>query len=167
MALRKGQFGPSVDWIGARVSCQDDGVTATITPERLRELQELTDTHLAHNVVSLPNLRTYTGKAQSMASLLYTWRPFVHMLYGAMSLVGAHGAPPNCIWTKQVLVPLLWLTAFLAQQRGTLRRQWTVDSYRNRGPQVVLTTDASPWGLARCSKSTASPLRGSATTSPP
>ena len=147
LAFKKGQFGQTAEWIGAQFKCENVGVMATITAARLQELRELTVKLLASNVVSLPILRTYTGKAQSMASLLYTWRPFVHMLYGAMS-VGAPGdAPSNCIWTKQVLVPLLWLRAFLQQQHGNLRRHWNVDSYFNRGPRIQITTDASPWGV--------------------
>ena len=79
--------------------------------------------HLANNVIGLPQLRTYTGKAQSMASLLYTWRPFVHMLYGAI-----HGAPDEYqIWTKQVRPAITWLLAFLdSHAAGNLIRTFDV-----------------------------------------
>ena len=55
--------------------------------------------------------------------------------------------PTNCIWTKQIQIPLQWLVAFISGQRGDLQRVLTVDSYLRRGKSVVLTTDASPYGI--------------------
>ena len=69
---------------------------AEITKARMGEMRALTDTVLATNVVKLSTLRTYTGKAQSIAGLLFMWRPFVHMLYVAMGADAAGDAPANC-----------------------------------------------------------------------
>ena len=82
MAIKKGQFGPTVDWIGATFSVIPEGVEATITEARVAELREMAR-HIRHdsNVVAVRLLRTFIGKAQSMASLLWVWRPFVHMMY--------------------------------------------------------------------------------------
>ena len=108
----------------------------------------LTSELLRHNVVRVSTLRTYTGKAQSIAGLLYMWRPFVHMLYAALGPGSAGDAPPDCRWKRQILVPLTWIKAFLDQlEPGLLRRRWSVDSYLQRGSKVAVTTDASPWGL--------------------
>ena len=101
---------------------------------------------LGENVCTKRRLRTFTGKAQSIASLIYVWRPFVHMLYGAI-----HGqpsdAPHNCVWTRQVSVPLCWIRAFLNGTKGTLTHTLTLDAHLRRGQSVIVTTDASPYGL--------------------
>ena len=57
---------------------------ATITLARALELRTLSIDILAGNFGRKPALRMYTGKTQSMASVLITWRPFVHMLCGAV-----------------------------------------------------------------------------------
>ena len=110
-------------------------------------MHTLTNSILASTVFNVEHLRTYTGKAQSMASLLYVWRPFVHMLYGAIASDALGGAPSGLRWTKQIATPPKWLRASLDQTEGSLTREWYLQSYLNRGPQVVITTDASPWGV--------------------
>ena len=98
------------------------------------------------NVCTFKGLRTFTGKAQSIASLIYTWRPFVHMLYGA--LYGPPtDAPPNCLWTRQILIPLHWIQSFLNGSEGNLVRTMTLAAHLRRGQSVTITTDASPYGL--------------------
>ena len=82
-----------------------------------------------------------------MASLLYTWRPFVYMLYGVIKADDTGKAPENCRWTKQALQPLTWLQAFLNAQSGSLVRRLSLDSFLRKGDSVCVTTDASPYGL--------------------
>ena len=148
LAIRKGQIGTQVDWIGATFRIEQRSLVAEITAARLEEMRELTNELLRNNVVKVSVLRTYTGEAQSIAGLLYMWRPFVHMLYAALGPGSAGDAPPNCRWKRQILIPLTWIKAFLCQlEPGLLRRRWTVDSYLQRGAKVVVTTDVSPWGL--------------------
>ena len=57
---------------------------------------------LRYNTISHKTLRTYTGKAQSMASLLYTWRPFISMLWAALYDKSNSLASRGQIWTRQV-----------------------------------------------------------------
>ena len=147
LAFKKGQIGTSVKWIGASFTVQPTGVAATITAERLDEMHALTKTITASNLFSVKALRTYTGKAQAIASLLYVWRPFVHMLYGAISAETFGGAPQGHRWTKQIATPTRRLKAFLDQQQGSLVRSWSVSSFNNQGPRITITTDACPWGL--------------------
>ena len=119
---------------------------ASIVPSRMTEIKVLADDISRNNVVSLKVLRTFTGKCQSVASLLFTWRPFIHMLYAAIySAIG--DAPTNCRWTRQIWIPLAWIQAFLAGSSGTIERFFTLDAYLRTGYSVVVTTDASPWGL--------------------
>ena len=86
LAFKKGQYGAYVDWIGTQFAIRPLAVEAMILEARLKELKQLIIAMRGKNFVSLKALRTFTGKAQSMASRLFTWRPFVHMLY-ALSLI--------------------------------------------------------------------------------
>ena len=149
LAIKKGQLGKQIDWIGATFNIADTDrgtVVVTIMEARLADLLQLARAILAENVVAVKVLRTFTGKAQAMASLLYTWRPFVHMLYAVI-----HGPAPdgmhNCRWVRQIHAPLHWLIAFLSGVSGNLERKYTVDSYLRKGDSIVITTDASPYGI--------------------
>ena len=51
---------------------------------RLDELAVLVEHMLSSNTVSIRKLRSFAGKCQSMAGVLYHRRPLVHMLYGAL-----------------------------------------------------------------------------------
>lgn len=147
LALRKGQFGPKVDWIGGTFVASRSAIEASITAARLDELRSLTDAILAANTVTVSRLSTYIGKAQSMASLLFAWRPFVHMLYGALMTDSIGNAKPNERWVKQIRIPLVWIRSFLSGVSGMLTRRLTVDSYLRKGPAVTINTDTSPFGI--------------------
>ena len=100
MAFGKGQFVTSTDWIGATFHIEPSGVSATIQAARIDELRSLVSMLLSKNAVSVKDLRSFTGKAQSMASLLYTWRPFVYMFYAAVQADELGGAPVGCRWVR-------------------------------------------------------------------
>ena len=68
------------------------------------------------------------------------------MFYGAIYHAGG-GAPANCRWTQQIIVPLGWIIAFLDGVDGELERRFTLDAYLRRGSRITITTDASPYGL--------------------
>jgi len=146
LAIDKGQCCSLVNWIGTTLSIHNGGVFATILQSRLDELQQIASTMSQLNIVSVKDLRSFTGKLQSVPSLLYMWRPFVHMFYAVLYAEPA-GAPPNCRWVQQFRIPLAWILAFLAGNRGELERRFTVDAHLRRGPRLTITTDASPYGL--------------------
>ena len=116
-------------------------------PDRLAELTTLTSHILSKNVVTIRELRSYVGKCQSMASLLFTWRPFLSMLWAALYCEDTGGAPSNCIWTKQILEPLTWISEFLTQEHGCVYRIFECDTFFNRGDKVILYFDASTTGF--------------------
>ncbi len=91
-------------------------------------------------------LRSYAGKANSFASILFFWRPFLQYLWAAIYAVDSKGAPPNCVWTRPVQVSLQWIAAFLRDQQGDMQRHFTLEAFRGRGPSVSMCFDASPWG---------------------
>ena len=85
LAFPKARRGPQVDWIGANLLAADnDTIKATIMEDRVSEVKHLTETLCSGNLVAVKDLRSFTGKRQSMASLLHTWRPFVGMLWAAL-----------------------------------------------------------------------------------
>ena len=78
LAFSKGQFGRTVSWIGGSFEATDNSVIVTILKSRLDELLSMARDMLTSNVAPLKQVRTVTGKAQSIASLLWTWRPFIY-----------------------------------------------------------------------------------------
>jgi hypothetical protein len=53
----------------------------------------------------------------------------------------------SCVWTKQVQHVFQWIQAFLDLHLGSIHRNYTLEAFRGAGDQVLITTDASPWGL--------------------
>ena len=146
LAINKGQVGPDIDWTGCTFSLRDESVVATTLASRLAEVRQLVDDVGTMDVIATQKLRTLIGKVQSLASLLFVWRPFVQMLYAAIHSP-ASGAPHNCVWRKQIDIPLAWIRAFLQQTQGQLIREFSLQSFLRRGLKHTITTDASPWGL--------------------
>ena len=122
MALHKAQWGQRVDWIGIQLIWSNSSVVATVAEEKIAELTVLTNKILSKNVVANDELRTYCGKVQSLANLLFALRPFVGELWAALHSA-SEGAPRNYTWTKQCRMSLLWLLIFYKQSsQGPLRR---------------------------------------------
>lgn len=78
LAFSKVLFGKSVSWIGASFESTNIGVLAIILRARLDDLLSLVKELLFSNVAPIRKVRTGTGKEQSLALLLWTWRPFIH-----------------------------------------------------------------------------------------
>ena len=146
LAIKKGQFGTDIDWIGFTYSICPSGVRVSALASRMTEVQQMAADINKSNVVSLKNLRTFVGKVQSLASLLFMWRPFVHMFYAVIH-GDPGGAPLNCRWVSQIRIPLDWLIAFFRGSPGTLERHFALDAYLRLGDQIRITTDACPHGL--------------------
>ena len=82
LSFRKGSRGTSVDWIGLNLSVRPRVVHLTITEARVKELRDLADEALLHNLVSKKWLKSFAGKASSFASILIFWRPFLRSIWG-------------------------------------------------------------------------------------
>ena len=147
--LRKAQRGAAVTWIGCRLVAYPEYVEAAIAEDKVTELRDLTRQLLSENVLPLPRLRSYIGLASHFATLLFAWRPFLTELWAALHYDGGpkSSAPANCIWTKQVQPALHWIWAFLSQQRGSIVVRFRRDAFWNRGRELVISGDASPWGF--------------------
>lgn len=84
LAFSKGQVGRAVSWIGASCQSTDTGVMATILQSKPDDLLSHVKELLASNIAPIKTFRMVTGRAQSGASLLWSWRPFIHMMYAAI-----------------------------------------------------------------------------------
>ena len=149
LAYSKSMRGQKVVWIGHQIDISAEAVAITIKDSRTQEMEEMTLKLEKQNVTPFKELRSYTGKASSFASVLEPWRPFVQDLYGVLYSKDKEKskAPPNCAWTAQFAHVLRWIKAFLFQQKGTLIRTFRIDAHFGRGDSVQMILDASPWGL--------------------
>ena len=111
------------------------------------ELRKMTDEIFAVSVIALSTMRSYTGKLESLASLLFAMRPLVSPFWAALH-ADQGDAPTNCMWTSRVSDSLRWIRAFFHMQSpGPLVRMFTLEAYMNKGIRVRITCDASPWGI--------------------
>ena len=146
VAFSKAKFNSSVVWIGVSFKITPRTVTVTIPEEKLVDLLTWINKTLKINVVSEKELRSFSGKAMSVASIILTWRPFLAQLWAALSQ-GAVKAPRNCVWVKQFRNALIWLQEFINGTSGTIIRTFEYDLYYGNPDNVRITTDASPYGI--------------------
>jgi hypothetical protein len=147
LAFAKGQRGVEVIWTGHQLSLkQAVSVTAAIKEEFLNDFLVSTETLLQQNIMSLQELRSYAGRANHVANLLWVWRPFLEELYAAIGSPVGSQAKHNKVWVRQIQTSLSWLRLFLRRHAGKLERVYQLEYYES-APEVLYTFDASPWGM--------------------
>ena len=121
MAFKKAERGTKIKWIGIQFEVTLEAVIASVTADKLEEVKAITNSLLMSNVVAKKLLRTYTGKMQAIASLLYALRPYVARLWAA--LYSADGPAKHCILDDtdseharlvHHFIPLVWSRADFA-----------------------------------------------------
>ncbi|CAK0891553.1 unnamed protein product, partial [Prorocentrum cordatum] len=146
LSYRKAARGMEVTWVGRTFALSREMVALRVKRAILEDLESQVGQALASNVCSRKLLRSLTGRASHVASVIWPLRPFLQQLWAALA-AGASGAPPQCVWTRQIEGSLLWLRAFLSGAAGTLVRKFVLADFFNEGVLVSITLDASPWGL--------------------
>ena len=149
LSLHKAARGQLVKWIGMlyRVNTVSKTLTVTVPEDKLEELTDITTSFLKRNVINKKSFHTYVGKLASIASLLFTIRPFLGELYATLHDKTSQ-APKNCVWTTQCAHSLCWLLVFLrSSQGGPMERVFNIDAHLTLGVLMTLAADASPWGL--------------------
>ena len=131
---------------GIRLQVNPTGVSAEVPEEKAKELDAMLAEMMRANMVSKKTLRTVIGKAMAIASVLFVWRPFIAELYTALHMEQTK-APDGCVWTKQIVHSIRWLRTFLAGEQAGITRHYSLDVFRSSGPEVVITWDASPFGM--------------------
>lgn len=153
LAFRKSTRGTKITWIGAQYevtgqNTKNSMITVKAKQEIVDELVETSKQHLRENVASKKNLHTYTVKLNHVAGIVETLRPILTDFYGVLHCPTQTRAPRNCLWTKQWRHVTTWVIALLGAQLGNeLKGEYSCIHYYNKGVEIQITTDASPWGL--------------------
>ena len=147
LAFAKGQRGRRITWIVGEFCIGAHGVSVSIKPGLIEEVSQMAQEMISGNLVATKLLRTFTGKVNTIASLIYVLRPFISQLWGALSDKVESNAPVGTIWVNQIRLALNWILLFTKDNIGSIRREFDLAAYLHVGPQWVLTLDASPWGL--------------------
>jgi len=148
MSWHKAQRGHSVTWTSAQLDVSLKRIIVKIKPELLEALQNDAVEFLKGNVISAKRLRTFVGRAVHVSSLIMFWIPFVAQLWAPLSeSARSSDAPAGCVWVKQVKHALLWILAFIENQRGTVARTYTVEAFVGNEFDTQIVVDASPWGI--------------------
>jgi len=150
LSWKKASRGCSTSWIGGQfdIDNTDKSITVKIKDDVFEDAKDSVDKMLASNVVSVKDLRSGIGKLSNISNLLTVWRPFMTPMYGALYHNEPTGAPQNCVWAKQIAVPLRWFRAFFEGSDGLVQRRFDLDFFRQGLSDVEIVIDASPWGLA-------------------
>lgn len=146
IATHKATLSSSLVWIGVHLRVESTQVYAEVPASKVLELDALLAASVEGNVVSKKSLRTLIGKAMAIASVLYVWRPFIAELYTALHAEQTN-APRECIWSKQIEPAVRWLRTFLAGEMAGIQRIFSLDVFKGGGPEIVITWDASPFGM--------------------
>jgi len=144
LALKKAAFGTTVIWTSAALKVTTGKTIKTrrilvevkVKPDTDQEVRSLTGELLGANVMAVKKLRTYVGKCTAIASVMHTWSPFLRQVWTALPTAASgtsesHGtrAPINCAWTKQFHESLVWIMAFLADERSQFVRVFDSEAY--------------------------------------
>ena len=148
LAYHKGQFGHEVCWVGYDLKATKMGIEASIKADFMKDFSDVTAKLGSKNIISKRALQSYAGKANHISNLLKAWRPFLDCFWAALYNKKTSNAPYGMVWTSQVRPALEWLSCFLAERHGPLRKAWELRSYSQDAANIVFHLDASPYSLA-------------------
>ena len=147
LAYHKAVLAPTLVWVGVELTVASGAVTAKVPAGKVAELKLQLQDFCETNVVSKKALWTLIGKAMSSASVIHIWRLFIQEMYVALRCHEIH-ALKGCIWTKQILRSEWWLLVFLGEQDANITLVYSLDHFLRKGPQILITWDASPYGMS-------------------
>ena len=113
----------------------------------MREFREIVKHAMKQRWLTQDAVRSLAGKANHIANVLYSWRPFLSELWGALNAKNKATAPGGSIWLKQIAPALKWMKCFMSGHSGSLARQWFFQDLLFQGVEYSIILDASPWGL--------------------
>ena len=102
----KGQLSKEVTWIGGTIRIETKGVRAWIKEALANDITTDLELFISRNVISIKDLHSLVGKLGHAAGLLVIMRPFLEPLWAALYATNNGGAPPNTLWTKQIISTL-------------------------------------------------------------
>ena len=145
LSWAKGQRGKTVNWIGASISAWPEHVEVGLPATTAQKFGESFDDLLGRRAASHEEIRSLAGRLAWMSCVVPEVRPFSKVLWAACN---ATGRGPAGIAIARIRHGVCWLRAFCRESRirdGKFCRIYPV--VEACFPPVVLTTDASPWGL--------------------
>ena len=142
---KKGQRGQRVRWVGVELErTAAAGVRVSLPAETARRYAELLAVARARGSSSLQAARRMAGQSAWVGAIVPEVRPFARCLWASVAGACADGAAK--VGWKRIHHKVRWLEHLYLQAtgRGWLSRvypAWAVES------PLVVTTDASPWGM--------------------
>lgn len=127
MALHKLHRGQTVPWIGVEFNILPSGLQISFDKTRTTKLLHTIEEMLNHKGLIM-GLRSLTGELAWMAGFVPRARPWVTMLWAALTEAdraqahgGRHKRPAGSVLRPMVVKPLTWLKAFLRGHTGRPR----------------------------------------------
>ena len=160
LAWKKGQRGSRVEWVGAELEwdCTDLNepiVRVSAMEDKTTQIREAVDKiQETQGMTSIKKALTLAGKAAWIGSLIPRARPFVSMLWGAITKA-QNQAPPAKTTTRRRPKGMMFVlqvapaARVLKEVLGSakrLTREYTL-RFRHGGVRWRIRTDASPYGL--------------------
>ena len=165
--LEKASGGKSMEWVGGKLTLQDDNreVEVSIPADKVAKLQKTTEEILAKPVVGSRLLRSYAGGLSFVAGMIPHLRPFLSSMWAALGTAGrandgVPGRAGKLIHVRRIRPALSWVKALLQGEPAPLVRTIYAEA---RESDAEIVTDACPfwdWGGAAEAGKTRGVLRG-------
>jgi hypothetical protein len=138
--------GKSVEWIGVMVTMIHGGVKITMPPKKMQGLAGLINEMITghRGMVKAVKLRSLSGLAAWIGSMLPQLKPFVQQLWAALSAPRKSGLL-GMVYYKQIESALEWLLEF-ASQNGKIPIERVYLVCHRHVVAITMEVDASPWG---------------------
>ena len=114
LTFPRGQLSTVVAWIGGTITAEADGVRAVIKESIVTHILDDVRRLSGQNIITKKEVHSLLGKMNHAAGRLIVIRPFLEPMWAALTAPDPKGAPPNSIWTKQIVSSLQWPNPFFA-----------------------------------------------------
>ena len=145
LAWEKGIRGATVVWIGAQLTATREAIQVTIPGDKLEDLSLQTRAFRMQAVAYRNAVRSYCGKLSFVAGMVPVLRPFLSMLWAALS--SKSRLPATLVHCRRFHVALDWLNALFKGIHGPLVREFPLRQQWSPAGDYI-ATDACPWGFA-------------------
>ena len=110
----------------------EECIQVAIKDSFIKEMLDSTRKFNKVNLIRVRELRRFTGQANRISGLLFTWRPFLDTQWASLSLKGKRKgrATHEFVWERQIQPSLEWFLCFRCCERTNIARRWWYTSYR-------------------------------------
>ena len=152
LSFAKAQRGKTATWIMASYKLGVRCVTVTIKEAIITDVLMILAKVRGKNLMPVKDLHSLAGKLNSISSLIFTLRPFLKQIWGALAAVGSKPtkAPDGMVWVVQFKHALTWAQAFLEGKTGSITREFRLGAYLRMGSQIDGDAPAAKPGGGSC-----------------